>query len=146
MARPAGTATIKIVPMPKINREPKRLPSQAGVTLLELLVVLMILASITAAIAVPIANRAPSQAEQMAELNSVLSNARWQARQTQSVVLVAANQTPEAQHTLPEFVRFAGSQDERITYFSDGSTRGPDVLINDQVFSVDLVTGALHAQ
>lgn len=132
--------------MLKTTKPTKTLSSQAGVTLLELLVVLIILSSITAAIAIPMAKRAPSQAQQMADLKSVLSEAQWQARQTQTMVSIQQNKAKNAPHRLPSSARFAGAQDRSIRYFPDGSARGPNLVIDDQEFGIDMVTGGLYAQ
>lgn len=134
-----------MLPMTKQDRPFSR---DAGVTLLEVLVVLLILAGVTAAIAVPMARRGPSAADQLAEVSGQLSKARWQARQSQTSVSVqlATDATFQSDLTLPAFAQLADLNEAQreIVFFPDGSVLAPDLRLGDQIVSLDVLTGALR--
>lgn len=123
---------------------------QSGVTLLELLVVLLILASVTAAIAVPMVRPAPSEADQVAALTTILSNAQWRARQSQTPVSVAAasGQSSEAAYTLPDYVTVDDAEpgNFEFVFFADGSARAPRLRLGQRVVHIDVLTGAVDVQ
>lgn len=125
----------------------EKLANQSGVTLLELLVVLVILAGVTAAIAVPMARRGPSEADRVAALSKVLSEAQWQARQSQNSVSIAfvSPQASEADYILPDSVT-AGRPEtatSAIVLFGDGSVRAPTLRLGERTITVDVLTGTI---